>query len=276
MSRLSLARRAVRPQSPARVLISGPAGAGPLMVGLDLAERIADRVVVIDSADGACLDLADLHTFDVVHWRAPFASPELVAALADVAPGEAVVIDHFTAWWGGAGGLRDLGHTRGWEEARGLLGNLVRAILQCRGHVLATARCRLRTSIELVDGREHARTVAEGPSLDEQLIYPWPLSLRVTSGLDVDVDTSRVPTITPGPVLLDLLADELTAWRNTGAPIADPAYTAALVDEMDLPDAKARRALKTDFSASFGPPSMLPASQLEAAQAFIDKHKETP
>lgn len=272
MSRLQLARPAVRPQMPARILVAGPAGAGPLMVALDLADRLAVRTVVVDAADGASLDLADLHSFDVVRWSPPYRTPELVELLGEVGEGTVVVIDHLSAWWSGVGGLRDIGHGGDWQQARGLMSNLVRAILGCRGHVIATSRTRLRTTIDVVEGREHTRLVAEGPTLDDVLIYPWPVLVRTSSGLDLTVEATRVPPVQLGPTTTEDLATAYQEWLLAGEPVVDLADAGVLVGAMDLDNPQARKRIKGEFAASFGDPKHLPASQLEAAQAFIDRH----
>lgn len=275
MSRLALARPAVRPQVPPRILVAGPPGVGPLMAALDLAERFADRVVVVDAADGESLDLADLHAFDVVRWSPPFHAPELIEVLDDIEEA-ALVIHPLSAWWAGVGGLKDLGHAGQWPKADGQVANLVRAIHRCRGPVIATSRTGLRTHVDVVEGAEQARFIAEGPTLDKRLVYCWPLIVRVSSGLDFTVEASRVDGITVGPCDLEDLADAYTAWISTAAPIIDAADHGVLVGAMDLDDDAARQRIKRDFHASFGNPSHLPAEQLEAAQAFIDRHTKEP
>lgn len=279
MSRLDLARRAVRAQLPARVLVAGPPGAGPLMVALDLAERLADRVVVVDAADGESLDLADLHEFDVVRWSPPFVTPELIEVLDDVGPDTALVVDPFSAWWAGVGGLKDLGHAGQWAASDGFVSHLVRAVHGCRGHVVATSRTGLRTHVEVVDGREISRFIAEGPTLDKRLVYAWPVVLRVSSGLDVTVESSRIDPIKAGStVTSEDIATAYRSWAAGGVPVVDAADAGVLIGAMDLDDDADRKRIKRDFAASFGPPSHLPACQLEAAQEFIARHttKETP
>lgn len=106
MSLLGLALPAVRPKMPTRVLIAGPAGFGPLMHGLDLAEKLGGRATVIDAADGESLELAGIHAFDVVHRTAPFAVDPLVEALRSAS--DPLVVHNLSAWWNGSGGLSDI------------------------------------------------------------------------------------------------------------------------------------------------------------------------
>lgn len=271
MSRLALARRAVRAAVPPRVLLSGPPGGAVQMVGLDLAARLADRTVVVDAGDGACLDFAELYAFDVVHWPGAHSALELAEVFADVTQDTSLLVDNFSAWWGGLGGLRDVGHVSGWEHMRGQMSTLVRSVLACAGPVVLIARADIHTAVEVDGAMEAARFVSRGPFLDEQLIYPWPLVLRVTIDADITVEASRLD-LDRGPTDVDAVLDALTEWRSTGAPVVDPADAEGLVTAMTLDDRNARRALKRDFAASFGAPSQLPAAHLEAAQEFIARH----
>lgn len=241
------------------------------MVGLDLAARLAARTVVVDAGDGVCLDFAELYHFDVVHWQGSHSALELAEVFADAGPDTAVVVDNFSAWWGGLGGLRDVGHVSGWEHMRGQMSTLVRSILACAAPVVLIARADVHTSVSVDGTLEAARFVSRGPFLDEQLIYPWPLVLRVTIDVDVTVEASRVG-LDRGPTDVDAVIEALAAWRSSGAPVIGPSEVVGLVDAMNVDDRTARKALKRDFASSFGPPSNLPVAHLEAAQAFIEKH----
>lgn len=242
------------------------------MVGLDLAGRLGERTVVVDAADGASLDLADLHVFDVVRWGPPYRTPELVELLGDAAAGTVVVIDHLSAWWSGVGGLRDIGMGGNWEQARGLMANIAKAVLGCRGHVIAMTRTRLRSTVELVEGREHSRLVAGDMVLDDSLVYVWPVITRCSTQADLTVEASRVPPVPPGPTTTEDLATAYGSWLLEGAPVVDLADAGVLLGAMHLDDPQARKAIKGEFASSFGDPKHLPASQLAAAQEFISRH----
>lgn len=268
MSRLALARRAVRPSKPARVLLVGLPSA--LMTALDLAERWASRTVVVDAASGACLDLAAMSDFDVVHWPPFHTVGPLVEVLDDVERGEAVVIDPLSSWWDGEGGLRAMGHQGSWDDVRSGVGQLTRAITTCRGHVIATSRARLRSHVEVIDGLEVSRLIPDDLGVADDMAAAFSVVARIAGSGAITVESSLVPPVGIGRHEPDELGGLYAEWMAAGAPVASP-------DEVDdirapitqLPDERAQRAAEAKVRASFGDPRHLPHDHLAEAREFI-------
>lgn len=274
MSLLGLALPAVRPRMPARVLISGAAGLGPLLTGLDLAERLGGRVTVIDAGDGESLELAGIHEFDVVHRTAPFAVDPLVEALR-TATGP-LVVHNLSAWWTGPGGLSDVGHTVSWDAANAAVSRLVRAVRFSPAHVVATVRARMRVHVDVVDGVEHPRLVGESMTLQDDIARAFSVIARTDSELNLWVLATAIDSLGVGQT--DALHEALVEWHDEGGEVLDRETVAELVAPVaQLRDKAARAAIRTDFRASFGP-GFIPAAHLDAAREFIARHttKETP
>ncbi len=269
MSLLGLALPAVRPRMPARVLIAGPVGVGPLMHALDLAEKFG-RATVVDAGDGESLELAGIHEFDVVHRTSPFTVDPLVEALRSAsAP---LVVHNLSAWWNGSGGLSDIGHSAGWEVSNAAASRLVRAIRFSPAHVVATVRARMRVHVELVDGVEHQRLIGESMTLQDDIVRAFSVVARTDCEMNLWVLASAIPTIDVGLVEVDALHEALVEWHDEGAEVIDPTALAEIVAPVGrLRDKAARAAIRTDFRASFGP-GFVATSHLEAAQEFIARH----
>ena len=121
MSRLANAKPAVRPSLKARLMLSGPAGAGKTYAALEIAATLGERVLVIDTEKESALTYADQFRFDHLPWRPPFDPRELAHEL--VAAGEtydAIIVDSFSHFWTGSGGTLDIadGKFGGWKTAR--------------------------------------------------------------------------------------------------------------------------------------------------------------
>src|ERR1044072_3210830 len=81
MSRLHLAKVAVRPATFSRLMLAGPPGAGKTKTALVIANewRGDGRILCVDTEEGSALKYADSlpFAFDHVPWEAPYDPIEL-------------------------------------------------------------------------------------------------------------------------------------------------------------------------------------------------------
>ncbi|WP_267941374.1 AAA family ATPase [Streptomyces sp. ST2-7A] len=161
-------RPATRPVSRARVALVGPAGSGKTPAALDLARELVGeegRIAVVDTQHRAALMYAEVpghpeaggHRFShlpVTRFDAA-ALGQAAKAAADDGYG-VLVIDSYSAWWDGPGGLLELvtehgGVVRregrssgssdpGWEQVNTLERQMLRTLLSWPGHVVLTMR----------------------------------------------------------------------------------------------------------------------------------------
>src|SRR5262249_51641603 len=110
----------------------------------------SDRILVIDTEKESALTYADEFVnedgeamFDHLRWHAPYDPRELTVTLDEAGSQYgAVIVDSFTHFWRGTGGILDIANGRytGWNEARPIQVDVVEAILRCDAHVIICAR----------------------------------------------------------------------------------------------------------------------------------------
>ena len=88
-NRLSLAREAVRPSLKARLMLSGPAGAGKTFSALEIASVLGERILLIDTEKESALTYASEFAFTHLPWAPPFDPRELGATLVQAQSGVA-------------------------------------------------------------------------------------------------------------------------------------------------------------------------------------------
>ncbi len=152
-------RKARRSSARARVLVSGPSGAGKTYSGLLLAKGLGGRCVVIDTEQGSS-DLYDgLHEFDVVDLAPPFTPERYIEAITacEDAGYDVIVIDSITHEWSGKGGCLELvddiararyrGNTwSAYSEITPRHRAFIDAMLRSKSHIIATARSKTETA----------------------------------------------------------------------------------------------------------------------------------
>lgn len=270
MNLLDLARPAVRPAMPARIVVAGPAGLSALSCALHIASGLG-RPLVVDAGNQESLELADAHDFDVVHHVAPFHPGRLIKLLE--AFDGVVVVNNLSAWWMEEGGLSDIGHASkdGWQTANALMGRLGRAIRFCRGHVVATSRTWSTVHVDVTPEGEIPRLLSGTWTLREDLIRAFTRHLRVdASDVVWDLGSNGVTSVE------EVLAEHAT-WSEAGAPMLDDAEAEALDAAVESIPEDDRATVRRDLAGSFGRSSTIPADHLAEAVAFIARHtKEQP
>lgn len=283
MSRLSNVRAAVRPALKARMMLSGPAGAGKTRSALIVAGRLTEggRVLVIDTEKESALTYADDFTFEHLAWAPPFDPRELATTLLEAGEiFDAIIIDSLSHFWRGSGGTLDIadGKFTGWKAARPAQEDLVAGILDCKAHVILCGRAKV-DHVQEVDerGKHVVRKLGMATIQDDTLEYELNVAVEIDMEHRLTVAKSRSVAVPVGrtfaPGHAEDFADLYREWLAGGEPPADQAKVAALIERMNALPPEQRKACKQEFVARFGRPDHLPESRLVEAEAFVRDHK---
>lgn len=286
MSRLANAKPAVRPSLKARLMLSGPAGAGKTYSALEIAATLGERVLVIDTEKESALTYADQFRFDHLPWRPPFDPRELAHEL--VAAGEtydAIIVDSFSHFWTGSGGTLDIadGKFGGWKTARPAQEDVTfGGLLATPAHVIICCRARMEYLAEEYEdkGRKRQRVTKIGlaPRQDGELEYELNLAAEIDIDHRISVSKSRTTAVPvgrsfPSGHAADL-AKDYAAWLSSGEPFAEPEQVAQLDKARSELGPDAKKALWADWQANGLPTDLhlLTVSQATVAGALIAQH----
>lgn len=249
MSRLALAKPAVRPSLKARLMLSGPAGSGNTYSALEIATELGRDILVIDTERESALTYADDFAFTHLPWHAPYDPRELGQTLAEAGDQhDVIVVDSFAHFWTGSGGTLDIadGKFGGWKTARPAQVDVVDGILGCSAHVIICVRSKIEYVQEEVvqDGRKKqtVKKLGMAPQQDATLEYELNLAAEIDIEHRIAVSKSRTVQIPVGRMFQPGHARDLGKaygdWLMSGEAFADLTVRAA-VDT-------ARRALTED------------------------------
>ncbi|MFJ2780219.1 AAA family ATPase [Kitasatospora sp. NPDC087315] len=206
-------RRALKQARPARIMVDGPSGSGQTWTALDLATGLATTtglIGVIDTNGGASLRYAgedgDGFDFGIIELTS-FAPENLCMALYEfgTAGCDVVLVDSFSAFWSGSGGLLELvdaetakadqaaarakqprpGSSAGWNAVRPRERMMTEALLAFPGHVIVTVGTVTETVLEeTASGRAVPRR--HGLKLDQRqgVEAPFDVALSLLPGTD--------------------------------------------------------------------------------------------
>ncbi|MFJ3182454.1 AAA family ATPase [Streptomyces sp. NPDC086796] len=241
---------AVKSQTFGRIALSGPSGSGKTPVALKIAAALGGRIGMIETAHGQAAQYADEVDFEVCP-PLTFCSPEvLVAALADCAArGYAtVVIDSFSLFWSGNGGVRDqaddasqsAGDSKaGWREVRPRERRMMDALFNYPGHVIVTLRSKTHYLPETDEqGRNFVRRLGGKPEARDGIEYEF----QITAALEADhtlVVTKALGTALASATVHrsgEEFGDKIRAWLEAGAPMTPPEPVEALILRVMSPD----------------------------------------
>ena len=281
MSRLSNAKPAVRPSLKARLMLSGPAGAGKTYSALEIATVLGERILVIDTERESSLTYADEFTFTHLPWREPYDPRELAQTLgeADVEY-DVIVIDSLSHFWGGQGGTLDIadGKFGGWKTARPAQNDAVQAILSAGCHVIVCVRSAIEHVQELDTrtGKQVVKKLGLSPKQDKDLEYELNLAAEISIEHKISVSKSRTTAVPVGREFAPGHARDLgkvyAEWLASGEPFADLTEQAAIDtaraalsrdQKKDLWQAWQGQGLPTDLS-------LLTVSQAAVARSLIE------
>lgn len=289
MSRLALARPAVREKTPAKLMISAGEGGGKTETALRMARVLAGptgEILFIDTERGKALLYAGRHTFNHIRWNAPYDPDELandVLAAGDQFP--VIVVDSIYSFWSDEGGVRDIADRSGprgngfagWKDARPAHRRMVNGLIDSRAHIILCCRAKVDYVQETnpVTGKQQVRSLGMQPMTDDFLPAEVDLHLRMDADThDIEAAKSRIEPIPQGTVYTGGQAEEIAGlyaqWCQGGEPLASP----EVVDDIEarmgaLTDPEHRMASKRTFFERLGRPRHLRETQVTAAQALV-------
>ncbi|MDX3694880.1 AAA family ATPase [Streptomyces europaeiscabiei] len=245
-------RRAVRMQTRARAALLGGAGSGKTYTALVLASALGKSTAVIETVHPQAAEYADDFDFDLCPPLTFCSADALVAALAECqALGyETVIVDSYSLFWSGNGGIRDQaneaakpgpgGHNAGWNAVRPYERRMWDALFAYDGHVIVTMRTKTDHVVEIDEhGRSAMRRFAGKPEHRDGAEHEFNFvgimhsdhTLEVTKALSVDLADEFVNR--PG---LEFAA-KVRQWLDAGEPLPPLTPVADLIAEARRPDA---------------------------------------
>lgn len=282
MSRLANAKPAIRPSLKARLMLSGPAGAGKTLSGLEIAAELGSNLLVIDTERESALTYADEFSFTHLPWHEPFDPRELGATLVEAAADhDVIMVDSFSHFWTGTGGTLDIADGRfgGWKTARPAQGDAVAGILSCAAHVIICVRSKIEYAAEEVEQNGRKKQVVKklgmAPQQDGTLEYELNLAAEIDIDHRISVSKSRTTAVPVGrtfaPGHARDLAKVYAEWLGSGEPFAGLDVQAAIDDARRALTAEQKRDLWQVWQATGLPAdlSLLTVSQAATAQSLL-------
>lgn len=280
MSRLANAKPAVRPSLKARLMLSGPAGAGKTWSALEIASELGESVLVIDTERESSLTYADEFTFTHLPWHEPYDPRELANELTTAAQDyDVIVVDSLSHFWGGQGGTLDIadGKFGGWKTARPAQNDVVQGILSAPCHIIVCVRSAIEHVQELDSrtGKQTVKKLGMAPKQDKDLEYELNLAVELDIDHRISVSKSRTIAVPVGRSFPSGHARDLgklyREWLASGEPFAELDVTAGLDIARRALDDDAKRVLWKQWQDRGLPAdlSMLTVSQAETAGELI-------
>lgn len=277
-SRLSQARKAVRPALKGRMMLSGPAGAGKTRSALIIAGVLAEGqpILGIDTEKESMLTYADDFDFTHLPWAPPYDPRELVTVLAEAGPEYGVIIvDSLSHFWRKEGGVLDIanGKFTGWKDARPVQEDLVEAILNCPAHVVLGVRSKVEHTQETENGKQVVKKLGMAAQQDDDLEFEMNVAIELSMDHTATISKSRT-TVLPvsrafRPGQIAEMARLYGDWLKGGEPPAARDILADLLDRIEKLEPERRKACKNEFVVKFGRPEQLRESQVADADALV-------
>lgn len=276
-SRANLARPAVRQEMKARLMLSGPSGAGKTRTALIIASHIGSSTCVIDTEHGSARTYAD--DFDFVHidWQPPYDPRELAATIAELSY-DTIIVDSLSHFWKGEGGTLDIanGDFRGWKEATPAQDDMVTAALRSPAHIILCVRSKMHYEAEQRGDRMRVTKVGLAPIQRDDLEYELNVSARMSMEHVLAIDKTRCPVLADRefrPGRAHEMAELYAAWLAGGEPVAPPEVVREITDRINALGDDARKACKAEFVAKIGRPELLRESQIDAAHLLVAEYE---
>lgn len=203
-------KQAVRKGNKARILLSGPSGAGKTFDALTVARELVGpqgKILGIDTEHGSMSLYSDEFRFEVVEWAPPFDPRELAAAIREMdGKYDALVPDSLSHFWMGEGGTlavvdaaaeRSKGNKYvGWREGTPAQNDLIDAIIRCDAHIVATVRSKMDYVQEKNDkGATIIRKVGLAPIQRDGLEFEFDIQADINADHDLIVTKSRCKAV---------------------------------------------------------------------------------
>lgn len=310
-SRLRKIHEASRPKMFGRAMVSGPSGSGKTWTSLSIASYLVafenflaaggnpaevnpgdidlgtvekKDILVIDTEKESALTYADVFRFSHLGWAPPFDPTELRATLEELeqAPPKVVIIDSFSKFWHGQGGILDLagGAIGGWKAARPIQEALVEQVLATSAHMILGVRSKMDYAIETSGGKTTVTKLGLNPMQDDNLVYEMNVAFDISMDHQITVTKSRTMAVPVGrmyPAGMERkLAEDYSEWLAGGVPPAAREDVDKIVDRFaQIASKDDKIAIKTDFVERFGMPHSLTADRVAPANQWLDERFAT-
>jgi len=278
---------AVKDARPARITLDGPPGSGRTLTALRIAAGLGGRIALIETEHGSAAQWSDQIAFDTIELG-EFTGEALRLALfsAGWAGYDTVIVDCYSAFWSGRGGLleqvdaatvaagRGATASAGWSAVRPAERAVTEALMSYPGHVIMTLRCRTET-VQTDDGTGRMVPVRVAGKTEQRdgLEYDVDLAATLLPDHTLVVTKSRIPQldrqILPDPG--QDLGVTVAAWAAQGTARApQPGY----YQEAYRPDATLEsltgllRTLEAD--RALGMPAMAPDGSATTLGAVVE------
>lgn len=238
-------KRAERKKAKLRLGIFGPSGAGKTYSALQIAQGLGGKIALIDTEQGSGELYAHLCEYDVAPITAPFAPDKYIKLIkgAESAGYNVIIVDSLSHAWAGEGGLLDI-HDKAtqasrsknsfnaWREVTPIHNQLIDTILQCKAHVIVTARSKVAYEQQEDDrGKKAPVKIGLAPIFREGLDYEMTVCLELSVDKHIAQTTKDrtglfdgkyfVPGVEVGATLLEWLESGVEAPDKPAPTVED-------------------------------------------------------
>jgi hypothetical protein len=218
-------KKAFKKKSTLRLLIEGASGSGKTYSALTLATGLGGKIAVIDTEKGSASLYAGEFDFDSADLLPPYTPESYIRAIktAESAGYNVIIIDSITHEWSGEGGCLDIVNALGgqfseWKKVTPRHNKFIEAILQCKCHVIATARTKSDYVVELNEkGKNSPKKVGLKTEQRDGLEYEFTTVLRLNQNncFEATKDRTKLFQGQEG-VITENHARNLIAFLNDG------------------------------------------------------------
>lgn len=200
---------AVKAALKGRLALIGPAGSGKTWTSLVTAGALTQggRIALIDTQRRQSLHYADIFKFDVAHMTGNFHPDNLTACLADCSSHDAVIIDSWSSFWSGDGGMLEQvdrvsegkpgsSFNNGWKTMRPHERRMFEAMMSFPGHLIVTIRTKTEWVVSNEGGKIKPQKVGTKPEQREDLEYEFDLVATLDREHTLSVIKSHCPPLT--------------------------------------------------------------------------------
>ncbi|CAM4379388.1 ATP-binding protein [Nocardiopsis rhodophaea] len=240
---------ATKEKTKARLALTGPSGAGKTYTALRVAAALGEPFAVIDTENGSAAEYSTEFTFKHLVMR-HYAPQELISAIAaaNQANFGTLIIDTFSKFWTGAGGMLEQVDDRtrggnkfatGWRDMRPVENAMLEAITTFPGHVIVTMRSKTAYEVQTnTKGKKEPVKIGLKPEQREGVEYEF--------SIIGDLDRDHLMTISKARAhnldgrVIDKPGEEFAAaileWVNDGveSPDANAFRDRALAPDVTL------------------------------------------
>ncbi len=222
---MSLFKKASKAQSKLRLALFGVSGGGKTYSALRLATGLGGRIAVIDTEHGSASKYADKFDFDVCTLDNPTIN-NLLMTIDEAKSYDVLIIDSLTHAWNEL--LKEVeqiarskfgGNTwSAWSEGTPKQMKLINAILDFKGHVIATMRAETNWTTQTNDrGKLVPVRVGEAPKQGKGIEYEFDMLIQLSQDHSAYVLKDRTSKYQDAclPIIDEEFGKQLNAWLSS-------------------------------------------------------------